>query len=365
MHKIPLQKSRDDGIIICKQSTNPVPTMITENDIITESQLSQKEKNRFWRVLPKRLGKTDFWETIICALRCSKARDLNYDFINRLSIETISKAYGEHGIHFKEHHNSEEKPSKYYVATLSPESHLTLTIKLLDNQCDCEMLRLFDISFAGVPIRKDRHAIIPEDILKLEAIFCQWCGNVMAWYEGFVKEQKIHSINDISLSALGKAMAKRNGWTFDEQDEGARRFMEFTATNRQKITLIVDTTDMAGCIKRMNDFEANFDLLNHLRPFVYCLANTIHYKWGLHNIKRPNDIARLCLDTASRHAWDCKLSQGGQKTYFSVRIGENKGAMLIFDDDDPNLAKSRLEYFAEHMDEFLPLLDFVVLRPTF
>lgn len=339
--------------------------MITENDIITESQLSQKEKDRLWANLPKQLERYSFWEAVFRSIRIGKGLNLNYDFIKQLSIETIREAYDKHGIHFKGHHNSKEKPSKYYVATLSPESHLTLTIKLLDNQCDCEMLRLFDISFAGVPIRKDRHAIIPEDILKLEAIFCQWCGNVMAWYEGFVKEQKIHSINDISLSALGKAMAKRNGWTFDEQDEGARRFMEFTATNRQKITLIVDTTDMAGCIKRMNDFEANFDLLNHLRPFVYCLANTIHYKWGLHNIKRPNDIARLCLDTASRHAWDCKLSQGGQKIYFSVRIGENKGAMLIFDDDDPNLAKSQLEYFAEHMDEFLPLLDFVVLRPTF
>ena len=75
-------------------------------------------------------------------------------------------------------------------------------------------------------------------------------------------------------------------------------------------------------------------------------------------------MTRLFLDTASRHAWDCKLSQGEQKTYFSVRTGESKGAMLVLD-DDTDLAKSQLEYFAEHMDEFLPLLDFVVLRPSF
>ena len=341
--------------------------MITENDILTESQLSQKEKDRLWENLPILLERYSFWEAVLRSIGIAKGFNLNYDFIKQLSIETIREAYEIHGIHFKEHHNSKENPSKYYVATLSPESHLTLTIKLLDNQCDCEMLRLFDISFAGVPIRKDRHAIIPEDILKLEAIFCQWCGNVMAWYKDFVKEQKIHSVNDISLSALGKAMAERNGWTFDERDSGSRRFMEFAATDQQKISLIIDTTDMAGSIKRMNDFEANFDLLNHLRPFVYCLANTIYYKWGLHDIKRPNDIARLCLDLAERQAWDCKLSQGGQsgqKTYFSVRTGENKGALLILD-DDTDLAKSQLEYFAEHMDEFLPLQDFVVLRPTF
>lgn len=338
--------------------------MISGKEMLAESQLSQKEKDKFWNYLPTQLDKRDLWKYLFHSAIFPKAYGLNYDFINKLSFETISKAFGEHGIHFEERHNSKEKPKKHYVATLSPESHLTLTIMLIDNHCDCEMLKLFCISFDKLIFCSFNYAIIPEDILKLEAIFSQWCENVWAWYKGFVKEQKIHSVNDISLSALGKAMAERNGWTFDEQDSGNRRFMAFAATDQQKISLIVDTTDMAGNIKRMNDFEANFDLLNHLRPFVYCLANTIHYKWGLHNIKRPNDIARLCLDTASRHAWDCKLSQGGQKIYFSVRIGENKGAMLIFD-DDTNLAESQLEYFAEHMDEFLPLLDFVVLRPSF
>ena len=345
--------------------TDLISTMISENDILTESQLSQKEKDQLWANLPIVLERYSFWEAVLRSIGIAKGFNLNYDFIKQLSLETIREAYEIHGIHFKEHHNSKENPSKYYVATLSPESHLTLTIKLLNNHCDCEMLKQFIVSLDTKVICSFKHAIIPEDIIKLEGIFTQWCENVWAWYKGFVKEQKIHSVNDISLSALGKAMAERNGWTFDEQDSGSRRFMEFATTDQQKISLIIDTTDMAGCINRMNDFETNFDLLSHLRPFVYCLANTIHYKWGLHNIKRPNDIARLCLDTASRHAWDCKLSQGGQKTYFSVRTGENKGVMLIFDDDDTDLAKSQLEYFAEHMDEFLPLLDFVVLRPSF
>ncbi len=339
--------------------------MITENDIITESQLSQKEKDRLWANLPKQLESYSFWEAVLRSIRIVKGFNLNYDFIKQLSIETIREAYDKHGIHFKGHHNSKENLSKYYVATLSPESHLMLTIKLLNDHCDCEMLKQFIVSLDTTVICSFKHAIIPEDIIKLEGIFTQWCESVLAWNDGYTKNHKIHSVNDISLSALGKAMAERNGWTFDERDSGSRRFMEFAATDQQKISLIIDTTDMAGSIKRMNDFEANFDLLNHLRPFVYCLANTIHYKWGLHNIKRPNDIARLCLDLAERQAWDCKLSQGGQKTYFSVRTGENKGVMLIFDDDDTNLAESQLEYFAEHLDKILPLLDFVVLRPTF
>lgn len=341
--------------------------MITENDIITESQLSQKEKDRLWENLPILLERYSFWEAVLRSIGIAKGFNLNYNFIKQLSLETIREAYEIHGIHFKEHHNSKENPSKNYVATLSPESHLTLTIKLLNNHCDSKMLKQFIVSLDTKVICSFKHAIIPEDIIKLEGIFTQWCESVLAWNDGYTKNHKIHSVNDISLSALGKAMAERNGWTFDEQDSGSRRFMAFAATDQQKISLIVDTTDMAGSIKRMNDFEANFDLLNHLHPFVYCLANTIYYKWGLHDIKRQNAIARLCLDLAERQAWDCKLSQGGQsgqKTYFSVRTGENKGALLILD-DDTDLAKSQLEYFAEHMDEFLPLQDFVVLRPTF
>lgn len=114
--------------------------MITEKEMLAESQLSQKEKDKFWNYLPTQLDKRDLWKYLFHSAIFPKAYGLNYDFINKLSFETISKAFGEHGIHFEERHNSKEKPKKtlrrHFVARIASDT---------DHNADRQPLRLRNV----------------------------------------------------------------------------------------------------------------------------------------------------------------------------------------------------------------------------
>lgn len=92
--------------------------MISGKEMLAESQLSQKEKDKFWNYLPTQLDKRDLLKYLFHSAISPKAYGLNYDFINKLSFETISKAFGEHGIHFEERHNSKE--IEYFLPFFSP-----------------------------------------------------------------------------------------------------------------------------------------------------------------------------------------------------------------------------------------------------